>query len=60
LESEHLKVLASSQQLLHWLKKLAQRWRGFLVVLANVAHSKLVPLPHSFQEVAQLQIQLLV
>jgi hypothetical protein len=59
LESEHLKVLASSQQRSRYLKKPAQSWHGFLVALANVAHSKLVPLLHSFQEVAQLQIQLL-
>jgi hypothetical protein len=32
-------------------------WHGFLVALANVVHSKLVHLLHSFLEVAQLQIQ---
>jgi hypothetical protein len=42
---------------LHSLKRLAQSWRGFLVALANVAHSKLALSQHFFQVDAQLQIQ---
>jgi hypothetical protein len=51
------KVPALSQQQSHLLKRLVQSWHGFLVALANVAHSKLVLLRDFFQADAQLQIQ---
>jgi hypothetical protein len=57
LENAHRKALALSLQQLHSLKRLAQSWRGFLVALANVAHSKLALSQRFFQVDAQLQIQ---